>query len=167
MPTWVAAGLGGIDVLGNNAGVHTPHDILQTSYAQWQEAWAQTLGVNLVGAANVTWCAVRHMGEHGRIVNVASRGAFRGEPGHPAYGASKAALISFGQSLALALGPRGIAVTSVAPGWVKTEMAAQALAGEQGERGGGSWPVQWSGTGAPQARARCMRCTGTNPVTAT
>jgi NAD(P)-dependent dehydrogenase (short-subunit alcohol dehydrogenase family) len=70
----------------------------------------------------------------GHIVNVASRGAFRGEPRHPAYGASKAGMISFGQSLARALGPRNISVTSVAPGFVETEMAAEALAGEEGER---------------------------------
>jgi NAD(P)-dependent dehydrogenase (short-subunit alcohol dehydrogenase family) len=52
----------------------------------------------------------------GRIVNVSSRGAFRGEPDQPAYGASKAGLIAFGQSLARALGPHRIAVTAVAPG---------------------------------------------------
>ena len=55
---------------------------------------AETLGVNLTGTANVTWCAVQHMiaGGGGTIVNVSSRGAFRGEPGQPAYGASKAGL---------------------------------------------------------------------------
>jgi len=131
-----AAGLlgGRIDVLVNNAAIFTAHDIWETTYQMWQDAWAQTLGVNLLGAANVTWCAVRYMGEHGRIVNVGSRGAFRGEPGQPAYGASKAALVSMGQSLARALGPRGIAVTTVAPGWTDTDMAAEALAGSEGER---------------------------------
>jgi 3-oxoacyl-[acyl-carrier protein] reductase len=68
----------------------------------------------------------------GRIVNVASRGAFRGEPRQPAYGASKAGLVAFGQSLARALGPLGIAVTSVAPGLAETDMAAEALAGDRG-----------------------------------
>ncbi len=127
--------LGGrLDVLVNNAAIFTAHDIFETTYEEWQQAWAQTLGVNLVGAANVTWCAVRHMPERGRIVNVGSRGAFRGEPGQPAYGASKAALVSMGQSLARALGPRGIAVTTVAPGWTDTDMAAVALAGSAGER---------------------------------
>jgi 3-oxoacyl-[acyl-carrier protein] reductase len=72
------------------------------------------------------------MGHGGRIVNVASRGAFRGEPGQPAYGASKAGLVAFGQSLARALGPLGIAVTAVAPGFTETDMAAEALAGDQG-----------------------------------
>ena len=121
-----------IDVLVNNAGVLEPHAIDQTTYDQWQRAWSHTLGVNLVGAANVTWCVVQHMEPGGRIVNVASRGAFRGEPAQPAYGASKAGLVAFGQSLARALGPRGIAVTAVAPGFTETEMAAEALAGEQG-----------------------------------
>jgi 3-oxoacyl-[acyl-carrier protein] reductase len=129
-----AAALGGIDVLVNNAGVIEEHPITGTSYADWQRAWCHTLGVNLVGAANVTWCAVRHMGRGGRIVNVASRGAFRGEPRQPAYGASKAGLVAFGQSLARDLGPAGISVTAVAPGFTETDMAAEALAGEQGER---------------------------------
>jgi NAD(P)-dependent dehydrogenase (short-subunit alcohol dehydrogenase family) len=129
-----AAALGGIDVLVNNAGVIEPHPITETTYEEWQQAWQRTLAVNLVGAANVTWCAVRHMGRGGRIVNVASRGAFRGEPGQPAYGASKAGLVAFGQSLARALGPRGISVTAVAPGFTETDMAAEALAGEEGGR---------------------------------
>ena len=72
---------------------------------------------------------VRHMPAGGQVVNVASRGAFRGEPGQAAYGAGKAALVSMGQSLARALGPRQIPVTTVAPGWVETDMAAAALKG--------------------------------------
>ena len=68
----------------------------------------------------------------GTIVNVSSRGAFRGEPEHPAYGASKAGLIAFGQSLARALGPHEIIVSAVAPGFVETDMAAAELVGEQG-----------------------------------
>ncbi len=130
----VAGALGAIDVLVNNAGVFEPHAASDTSYEEWQAAWAHTLGVNLVGAANVTWCALRHMGDGGRIVNVSSRGAFRGEPNHPAYGASKAGLIAFGQSLARALGDRRISVTAVAPGFVETEMAAAELEGESGRR---------------------------------
>ena len=128
----VAGALGGIDVLVNNAGVFEPHAADETGYEEWQAAWKHTLGVNLVGAANVTWCVLRHMGADGRIVNVSSRGAFRGEPNHPAYGASKAGLTAFGQSLARALGPRQISVTAVAPGFVETDMAASELAGESG-----------------------------------
>ncbi|MCW3014493.1 MAG: short-chain dehydrogenase/reductase [Solirubrobacterales bacterium] len=131
-----ADGLGGLDVLVNNAGVFEAHPITETTYEEWQRAWQDTLSVNLVGAANVTWCAVQHMLPRGtgRIVNVSSRGAFRGEPTHPAYGASKAAIIAFGQSLARALGPHGIAVTAVAPGFTETDMAAEALAGAEGDR---------------------------------
>jgi 3-oxoacyl-[acyl-carrier protein] reductase len=127
--------LGGLDVLVNNAGVYTWHPVAEVSYEQWQAAWQETLAVNLTGAANVTWCAVQHMirGGGGRIVNVSSRGAFRGEPRHPAYGASKAGLNSFGQSLAKALAPHGIAVATVAPGYVATDMAAEYLAGPDGD----------------------------------
>jgi NAD(P)-dependent dehydrogenase (short-subunit alcohol dehydrogenase family) len=126
--------LNGLDVLVNNAGIYEPHPISETTYEEWQHGWQRTLAVNLVGAANVTWCALRHMADGATIVNVASRGAFRGEPEHPAYGASKAGMIAFGQSLARALGPRGITVTAVAPGFVETDMAAAELTGERGER---------------------------------
>jgi len=129
-----AAALGGLDVLVNNAGVFVAHPIDEVSYVEWQQAWSDTLGVNLVGAANASWCAVRHMPRDGsaRIVNVGSRGAFRGEPRSPAYGASKAAVAALGQSLARSLGSAGIAVTTVAPGFVETDMAASSLEGEAG-----------------------------------
>ena len=132
MAEQVAAALGSIDVLVNNAGVFVAHPIEASSYEEWQRAWRHTLDVNLVGAANLTWCAVRHMGRGGRIVNVSSRGGFRGEPEQPAYGASKAGIVAFAQSLARALGPRGIAVSAVAPGFTETDMATEALAGEAG-----------------------------------
>jgi NAD(P)-dependent dehydrogenase (short-subunit alcohol dehydrogenase family) len=126
--------LGGLDVLVNNAGIFTAHPITEVSYAAWQEHWRATLGVNLIGAANVTWCAVRHMKERGgRIVNVSSRGAFRGEPDFPAYGASKAGLNSFTQSLAIALAPYRIAVSAVAPGFVATDMTKEHLESPGGD----------------------------------
>jgi NAD(P)-dependent dehydrogenase (short-subunit alcohol dehydrogenase family) len=129
-----ARALGSIDVLVNNAGRYIPHRIRETTYAEWQQAWTETLAVNLVGPSNVTWCAIRHMTRGGRIVNVSSRGAFRGEPNQPAYGASKAAVVSLTQSLARALGPEGIAVTAIAPGWTVTDMAAVNLSGEGYDR---------------------------------
>ncbi len=128
------AQLGGLDVLVNNAGIFFHHPITEVSYADWQEQWQATIGVNLIGAANVTWCAVRHMKERGgRIINVSSRGAFRGEPDSPAYGASKAGLNSFGQSMAVALAPLGIAVATVAPGFVVTDMANEHLKPPRGD----------------------------------
>ena len=129
-----AADLGGLDVLVNNAGIYVWHPITEVSYEQWQDAWRETMAVNLTGAANATWCAVQHMKDTGgRIVNVTSRGAFRGEPRHPAYGASKAGLNAFGQSMARALAPFGISVAMVAPGYVETEMAAADLNSARGE----------------------------------
>jgi len=127
-----ADALGGIDVLVNNAGVFFDHPIDEVDFDTWLDAWRQTLDINLLAPALVSWHAVRHMGPGGRIINVGSRGAFRGEPHSPAYGASKAGIAAFGQSLAKYLGARGIAVTTVAPGFVETDMATEALAGEGG-----------------------------------
>ena len=131
-----AAGrLGRLDVLVNNAGIFVAHPPLSTSYEQWQERWAETLATNLTGAANATFCAVPHLREAGggAIVNVTSRGAFRGEPANPAYGASKAGLNAFTQSMALALAPLDIRVAAVAPGFVQTEMAREVLDGPGGD----------------------------------
>lgn len=128
-----AGALGGLDVLVNNAGVFLAHPILATSYEDWQRDWRRSLETNLLGAANVTWCAVRHMRPGGRIVNVSSRGAFRGEPDSPAYGASKAGLNALAQSLAVALAPHGIAVTTVAPGFVATDMTNEHLKPPRGD----------------------------------
>jgi 3-oxoacyl-[acyl-carrier protein] reductase len=118
-----AAGLGGLDVLVNCAGRYSPHPIGEVSYQEWQAQWRATIDLNLLGAANACYCAVKHMKPGGRIVNVSSRGAFRGEPRQPAYGASKAGLNALGQSLAVALGGRGIAVATVAPGFVETDLS--------------------------------------------
>jgi NAD(P)-dependent dehydrogenase (short-subunit alcohol dehydrogenase family) len=130
-----AGRLGGLDVLVNNAGVFLAHPPLSTSYEQWQATWAQTLATNLTGAANATFCAVPHLVARGggAVVNVSSRGAFRGEPDCPAYGASKAGLNAFGQSMAQALAPHGITVGTVAPGFVETDMAREVLDGPRGD----------------------------------
>jgi 3-oxoacyl-[acyl-carrier protein] reductase len=130
-----ADGLGRLDVLVNNAGVFTASPPLTTSYEDWQAAWTSTLAVNLLGAANATFRAVPHLAAAGggAVVNVSSRGAFRGEPNNPAYGASKAGLNAFAQSMALALAPQNISVTCVAPGFVQTEMAREVLDGPGGD----------------------------------
>jgi NAD(P)-dependent dehydrogenase (short-subunit alcohol dehydrogenase family) len=130
-----AQALGGLDVLVNNAGVYDELDPLTATYEQWQAHWRTTLDVDLVGAANASFCALPHLraSRAGRIVNVGSRGASRGEPGAVAYAAAKAGLTAMGQSLAQALAPHGIAVGSVLPGFVETEMARHVLDGPRGD----------------------------------
>jgi NAD(P)-dependent dehydrogenase (short-subunit alcohol dehydrogenase family) len=119
----VAERFGRIDILVNNAATNVHHPLTDTSYQDWQAAWQTIIDTNLIGTANVTYCVVRHMISQGsgRIINVSSRGAFRGEPVNPAYGASKAGLNAFSQSLAQHLAPLNIFVTAVAPGFVETE----------------------------------------------
>jgi len=127
--------LGRIDILVNNAGIYEEHVLTDISYADWQTNFRKTLEVNLVGVANTIYCAGQHMIKQGggRIVNVSSRGAFRGEPTAPAYGASKAGMNSMGQSLAKLLAPHNIFIGTVAPGFVETDMAADILAQPRGE----------------------------------
>lgn len=134
--------LGGLQVLVNNAGVFLAHPPMTTAYDYWQASWSRTLATNLTGAANATFCAIPHLvsAGGGAVVNVSSRGAFRGEPDCPAYGASKAGLNAFGQSMALALAPHGITVGTVAPGFVDTDMARETLAGPGGDAVRGQSP---------------------------
>jgi 3-oxoacyl-[acyl-carrier protein] reductase len=126
--------MGGIDVLVNNAGIFEVHPIPEVDYDRWRDAWSRTLATNLFGPANLSFLAARHMMESGggRIVNVSSRGAFRGEPETPAYGASKAALNAMSQSMAQALAPYSVYFYVVAPGFVETDMANSLLHGPEG-----------------------------------
>ncbi|MEU6982251.1 SDR family oxidoreductase [Streptomyces sp. NPDC046324] len=127
--------LGGIDVLVNNAAVNIRHPLAETSYEEWVAVWQRHVSVNLLATANLSHLAARRMidqGKGGRIVNIGSRGAFRGEPDHPAYGATKAAVHALGQSLAVSLAPHGIGVASVAPGFFATERVSPRLEGPEG-----------------------------------
>ena len=127
-------GLGGLDVLVNNAGISVPNPITEPDFKTWLSAWQRILAVNLSGTAYVTYWAVQQMlGHGGRIINISSRGAFRGEPDQPAYGASKAGMNAFGQSLARALAPHGIGVMTIAPGWVATDMSNEELKRPRGQ----------------------------------
>ncbi len=135
MVTQAIETLGHLDIVVNNAGIYEEHPLADTSYADWQTVWQRTLQINLTGAANVAYCAAQHMMKRrcGRIINVSSRGAFRGEPMATAYGASKAGLNALSQSLAQYLAPYNIGVTAVAPGFVETEMARNLLESPLGE----------------------------------
>lgn len=126
---------GRLDVVVNNAGIFKRHPVTEVDFEEWQATWKQTMEVNLVSVANICYFAARQMIRQGggHIVNVSSRGAFRGEPEHTAYGASKAGLNSLTQSLALELGPHNICVSAVAPGFVETDMTKDILDGPAGK----------------------------------
>jgi NAD(P)-dependent dehydrogenase (short-subunit alcohol dehydrogenase family) len=130
-----SAALGGLDVVVLNAGVGGRHRVDEDDYDAWQEAWRRILAVNLVASANVAYLAARRMIEQGggRLVFVSSRGAFRGEPDQPAYGASKAGVNALAQSLAQQLAPHRVYVGVVAPGFVETDLARERLDGPGGD----------------------------------
>lgn len=124
-----------LDVLVNNAGYYEEIDFLELSFDDWQKSWYRTININLTGTINLSFLAAKLMKQQGggKMINITSRGAFRGEPTAPAYGAAKAAVNSFGQSFAKALGKDNIFVYTVAPGFVDTEMLADAIKEDRGE----------------------------------
>jgi NAD(P)-dependent dehydrogenase (short-subunit alcohol dehydrogenase family) len=128
-PFWrlVTGAFGRVDALVNNAGVYDEHSPVTGEYAAWSEVVQRTLAVNFVGPARLSFFAAQAMARQGggRIVNISSRAAFRGEPTAPAYAASKAAINAFGQSFAKAFASAGVLVFAVAPGWVSTERVAK------------------------------------------
>jgi 3-oxoacyl-[acyl-carrier protein] reductase len=124
-----------IDILVNNAGIFEESPLTEQPYEEWQDKWNRTINTNLIGPANLSFLVAKNMITHGggKIINLSSRGAFRGEPLAPSYGASKAGLNAMSQSLAQALAPYNIFVYVIAPGFVETEMARPALQGQRGE----------------------------------
>ncbi|HMQ46770.1 MAG TPA: SDR family NAD(P)-dependent oxidoreductase [Saprospiraceae bacterium] len=127
--------LGGLDILVNNAGIFLPHAMDQLPFDEWLTLWQRTLAVNLTAAATCAYTAAEYMRQqgHGKIINIGSRGGYRGEPGQPGYGASKAGLHAMSQSMAQALGSYGITVHAVAPGFIETAMARPHLQGAAGD----------------------------------
>nr|WP_315268912.1 SDR family oxidoreductase [Microbacterium lemovicicum] len=155
------AALGSVDVLVCNAGVAPTatnrHVAGEASDQDWDAAWHEMTQVNLIGPATLAHAVAGHLiarGASGAIVNVGSRGAYRGEPEYPAYGATKAALHAMGQSLAVSLAPHGISVTSVAPGFIATERQAETLSGVRGEDIRAQSP--WGRVGTPDEIAAAV-----------
>lgn len=116
---------GGLDGFVGNAGIWNAEarPIERLPAAEWR----RMLQVNLDSIYLTTRAAAGAMGEGGRMVLLSSTAGQRGEPGHSHYAASKGAILSFTKSLAGELGPRGITVNAVAPGWVDTDMSAPVL----------------------------------------
>ena len=135
LPWRAAQELDSLDIIVNNAGIYVTHDIATLDPEHWREYWNRTVAVNLTGPAILLQAAIPHLqaAGGGHIVNISSRGAFRGEPEAPAYGASKAGLNSLSQSLAVALAPHNIHVVAIAPGWVLTDMTKDYLEGPGGD----------------------------------
>jgi 3-oxoacyl-[acyl-carrier protein] reductase len=120
----VVAAWGRLDILVNNAGIWEEDEAGSGDL----DVWDRTFAVNVRGAHVVTDAAIPHIErEHGTIVFISSTAGQRGESRHSAYAASKGALISYTKSLATELGPRGVRVNCVAPGWVETDMTDRAL----------------------------------------
>ena len=121
--------IGNIDIVINNAAVVEQHDFNELDYEKWKNIWHNTIGVNLMGPAYLMFLASKNMQKHGggKFINISSRGAFRGEPKAPAYGASKAGLNALGQSMAQALAKDNIFVYTIAPGFVETDRVADII----------------------------------------
>ena len=121
--------VGNIDALVNNAGIYLEKKFEDINPDEWLKTWDSTIKVNLSSVAHLSYAVSKQMMKSGggKIINISSRGAFRGEPNALAYGASKAGLNSLGQSMAVALAPHKIFVYTLAPGFVETEMALDQL----------------------------------------
>lgn len=121
--------LGGLDVLINNAGIVSEMP-LSMDADHWERAWDLTMAVNLKAPAILSRLALGHFIAHGggRIITVSSRAAFRGDTAdYMAYAASKGGLVSFTRSIARAFGKQGVKAFLLAPGFIRTDMAADAV----------------------------------------
>ena len=128
---------GRIDVLVNNAGVFEANPLDGDDDA-WFAGWERTMRINLTAAAELCRLAVRHWqqaGREGRIVNIASRAAYRGDsPAHWHYAASKAGMVAMTKSIARGYAHEGILAFAICPGFTMTGMAEDYLASRGGDR---------------------------------
>jgi len=134
---------GRLDILVNNAGIWKGGSIEEISDGEWNEM----VGINLTGTFNIIRAAVPHMKKTGgRIINISSTAAQRGESLHSHYAATKGAIVSMTKSLATELAPAGILTNCVAPGWVETDMTRESLQGDDREKIVGAIPLGRVGT---------------------
>ncbi|MBN2424202.1 MAG: SDR family oxidoreductase [Calditrichaceae bacterium] len=123
---------GDIHILVNNAGIWEYGPIGTMTLDDWH----RSMQINLDSVYIFSHLIVNHMKQNrinGSIINISSTAGQRGEAFHSHYAATKGAIISFTKSLATELGPDHIRVNSVAPGWVDTDMSAQALQEDNGQ----------------------------------
>ena len=128
---------GRIDVLINNAGVFEPIPV-EASLDEWQAGWGRTMQINLQASADLSRRAVLHWrerGSGGRLVNIASRAAYRGDsPAHWHYAASKAGMVAMTKSIARGFAGQGILAFAICPGFTMTGMAEDYLASRGGDK---------------------------------
>lgn len=130
----VVGRFGRVHALVNNAGISLSSP-MESPTQDWLQAWDTTLAVNLRAPALLSKLAIEHFGSQGggRIINISSRAAFRGDqPPYFAYAASKGGLVALTRSIARAYGKSGILAFNVAPGFTRTDMAKQFI-GQFGE----------------------------------
>jgi len=126
---------GRVDILVNNAGIFQPAPIDQSD-DEWLTAWEWTMRINLTAAAELSRLAVRHFRARGggRIINVASRAAYRGDsPDHWHYAASKAGMVAMTKTIARGYARDNVVAFAVCPGFTKTGMAEEYLASRGGD----------------------------------
>lgn len=128
---------GRVDVLINNAGIFDPNPLDDPDDA-WLESWNRTMQVNLTASAELCRLAVRHWqdrGSKGRIINVASRAAYRGDsPAHWHYAASKGGMVAMTKTIARAYASEGILAFAICPGFTMTGMAEEYLESRGGDK---------------------------------
>lgn len=125
----VVTRFGRVNTLVNNAGIAISSP-LQGATGDWLQEWDATMAVNLRAPAILSRLAIEHFSAQGggRIINISSRAAFRGDqPAYVAYAASKGGLVALTRSIARGFGKAGILAFNVAPGFTRTEMAQDFL----------------------------------------
>jgi 3-oxoacyl-[acyl-carrier protein] reductase len=129
--------LGGkIDVLINNAGIFSPNPI-DRGDAEWLAGWDETMNINLTASAQLCRLAVRHFShfDGGRIINIASRAAYRGDSAdHWHYAASKGGMVAMTKTIARAYAAKGVYAFAVCPGFTMTGMAEDYLESRGGDK---------------------------------
>lgn len=125
----VVGAYGRVDCVINNAGIAV-HSPLDTDLDDWVKDWDRTLDVNTRASGILTRAAVPHFVENGggRLIYIASRAAFRGDSeDYLAYAASKGAMVALSRSVARAFGKQNVKAFTIAPGFVRTAMAQDAI----------------------------------------
>jgi NAD(P)-dependent dehydrogenase (short-subunit alcohol dehydrogenase family) len=125
---WVSKRVGPISILVNNAGVHLKKSAVETTPAEFNAV----LQTHVVAAFSLTRAVLPQMikQKHGNILFTASMASLIGIPLVVAYSAAKSAYLGMVRSLATEVSPHGVRVNAVAPGWIESEMAANALNGD-------------------------------------